>query len=48
VVAELTAIADQVGRAASLAHEAEWLYSGDLSEASFLRRVARIRAEHDA
>lgn len=39
---EIAALAD---RAAAYAKEAEWLYSGDTGEESFLRRVAQIRAK---
>jgi hypothetical protein len=38
-LAEIAAIVDHV---AKLAREAEWLYSGDTGEDTFMERVARI------
>jgi hypothetical protein len=42
VAAKLAEIAAIVDHAAKLAREAEWLYSGDTGEDTFMERVARI------
>ena len=42
VAAKLAEIAALVDHAAKLAKEAEWLYSGDTGEETFMWRVAKI------
>ena len=42
VAAKLAEIAALVDHAAKLAKEAEWLYSGDTGEDTFMGRVAKI------
>jgi hypothetical protein len=42
VIDKLIEIVKDAKRTAALMREAEWLYSGDTSEESFLRRVAGI------
>ncbi len=42
VAAKLAEIAAIVDHAAKLAREAEWLYSGDTGEETFMWRVAKI------
>ena len=42
VAAKLAEIAALVDHAAKLAREAEWLYSGDTGEDTFMRRVQEI------
>jgi hypothetical protein len=44
VAAKLAEIAAIVDHAAKLAKEAEWLYSGDTGEETFMWRVAKINA----
>jgi hypothetical protein len=45
VAAKLAEIAAIVDHAAKLAREAEWLYSGDTGEDTFMARVAKIELE---
>ena len=45
VAAKLAEIAALVDHAAKLAREAEWLYSGDTGEDTFMWRVAKIELE---
>lgn len=45
VLAKLREIKTLAERAALLMKEAEWLYSGDTGEESFLRRVAAIEGK---
>ena len=42
VAAKLAEIAARVDHAATLAKAAEWLYSGDTGEETFMARVAKI------
>ena len=42
VAAKLAEIAALVDHAAKLAREAEWLYSGDTGEDTFMERVSKI------
>ncbi len=42
---EVSEIVKDAKRTSALMREAEWLYSGDTSEDSFLRRVAEIEAD---
>jgi len=44
-IEKLREIVKDAKRTAALMREAEWLYSGDTSEDSFLRRVAEIEAD---
>ena len=44
VATKLAEIAAIVDHAAKLAREAEWLYSGDTGEDTFMQRVAKINA----
>jgi hypothetical protein len=44
VATKLAEIAALVDHAAKLAREAEWLYSGDTGEDTFMERVAKINA----
>jgi hypothetical protein len=44
VAAKLAESAALVDHAAKLAREAEWLYSGDTGEDTFMQRVAKINA----
>ena len=46
VAAKLAEIAALVDHAAKLAREAEWLYSGDTGEDTFMQRVARIEEKN--
>lgn len=44
VTARLARLVVEARRLAALMKEAEWLYSGDTGDASFLARVAKIEA----
>ena len=46
VAAKLAEIAAIVDHSAKLAREAEWLYSGDTGEDTFMERVARIEEKN--
>lgn len=44
ILSKLKAIEAETRKTAALMREAEWLYSGDISEESFVRRVSAIEA----
>lgn len=46
VTARLTRLVREARRLAALMKEAEWFYSDDIEEETFMKRVAQIEADH--
>lgn len=46
VTARLTRLVREARRLAALMKEAEWFYSDDIGEETFMKRVAQIEADH--